>query len=489
MLAPLFSVKLFAALFFGTLIGLILGILPGLGPTTGGALILPFTIALDPLSAIILLTSIYCAGTYGGAITAVLINTPGTPAAAATCLDGYPLAQKGEAGRALGIATVASTFGGVFSVFVLVAFAPLLAQIAYEFGQPEYFALAIFGLTMLASIGEGSPIKNLIAGAFGILVSTVGKDFMTSIDRFTFGINELSEGISFIPVVVGLFAISEMLIQSTLLNQIFNRVALKAIKLPSKNDYKLIWKTILRSSGIGAFIGVLPAEGGTVASLIGYSEAKRWSNTPEDFGKGSIEGIAGAEAANNAATGGAMVPTLALGIPGSATTAVILTGLIIHGVRPGPALFREQPDFLYGIFGAMLLANVLFFAFGILGAKIFARVTLIPNQFLWPMIFTLSVCGTYSLGQSYMDIWIMLTFGVLGFFMRRFGFSVVPVIIGLILGELVEGTLRQSLVIFDGNWLMFMQRPIVVLFFFLSVMALLTPYIRIKRTSTYKENK
>ena len=236
---------------------------------------------LDPLSAIILLTSIYCAGTYGGAITAVLINTPGTPAAAATCLDGYPLAQKGEAGRALGMATVSSTVGGIFSVIILVFFAPLLAKLAYEFGQPEYFALAIFGLTMLASIGDGSPIKNLIAGAFGILISTIGKDFMTSIDRFTYGINELSEGIGFIPVVVGLFAISEMLTQSTLLDQVFKRVALKAVKLPSLNDYKQTWKTILRSSGIGSFIGVLPAEGGTVASLIGYSEAKRFSKNHE----------------------------------------------------------------------------------------------------------------------------------------------------------------------------------------------------------------
>ena len=278
MMAPLFSSILLLVLFFGTLFGLILGVLPGLGPTTGGALILPFTMTLDPLSAIVLLTSIYCAGTYGGAITAILINTPGTPAAAATCLDGYPLAQKGEAGRALGMATVSSTVGGIFSVIILVFFAPLLAKLAYEFGQPEYFALAIFGLTRLASIGEGSPIKNLIAGAFGILISTIGKDFMTSIDRFTYGINELSEGIGFIPVVVGLFAISEMLTQSTLLDQVFKRVALKAVKLPSLNDYKLTWKTILRSSGIGSFIGVLPAEGGTVASLIGYSEAKRFSN-------------------------------------------------------------------------------------------------------------------------------------------------------------------------------------------------------------------
>ncbi|EMH80597.1 hypothetical protein HIMB114_00009950 [alpha proteobacterium HIMB114] len=480
MVAPILSSKLLIILFLGTLFGLILGVLPGLGPTTGGALILPFTITLDPLSAIVLLTAIYCAGTYGGAITAILINTPGTPAAAATCLDGYPLAQKGEAGRALGMATFGSAFGGLFSVIVLVFFAPILANIAYEFGQPEYFALAIFGLTMLASIGEGSPTKNLIAGAFGILLSTVGKDVMASIDRFTFGVNELTEGIGFIPVVVGMFAMSELLVQSNLTNQIFERIAMKAVRLPSKDDFKYCFKTILRSSGIGSFIGILPAEGGTVASLIGYSEAKRWSKKPEEFGKGAIDGIAGAETANNAATGGAMVPTLALGIPGSATTAVILTGLIIHGLRPGPDLFKEQPEFLYGIFGAMFFANILFFIFGFFGAKIFARITLIPNRLLWPMIFTLSVCGTYSLNQSFTDVFLMISFGIIGYVMRKFGFSVVPVIIGLILGQLVELTLRQSLVIFDGDWTLFLTRPIVVTFFILSVVALIFPNIRKK---------
>ena len=480
MIAPILSSKLLIILFLGTLFGLILGVLPGLGPTTGGALILPFTITLDPLSAIVLLTAIYCAGTYGGAITAILINTPGTPAAAATCLDGYPLAQKGEAGRALGMATFGSAFGGLFSVLVLVLFAPILANIAYEFGQPEYFALAIFGLTMLASIGEGSPTKNLIAGAFGILLSTVGKDVMASIDRFTFGVNELTEGIGFIPVVVGMFAMSELLVQSNLTNQIFERIAMKAVRLPSKEDFKYCFKTILRSSGIGSFIGILPAEGGTVASLIGYSEAKRWSKKPEEFGKGAIDGIAGAETANNAATGGAMVPTLALGIPGSATTAVILTGLIIHGLRPGPDLFKEQPEFLYGIFGAMFFANILFFIFGFFGAKIFARITLIPNRLLWPMIFTLSVCGTYSLNQSFTDVFLMIGFGIIGYVMRKFGFSVVPVIIGLILGQLVELTLRQSLVIFDGDWTLFFTRPSVVTFFILSVVALIFPNIRKK---------
>src|SRR5210317_572110 len=477
MMAPLFSSKLLLILFFGTLFGLILGVLPGLGPTTGGALILPFTMTLDPLSAIVLLTSIYCAGTYGGAITAILINTPGTPAAAATCLDGYPLAQKGEAGRALGMATVSSTVGGIFSVIILVFFAPILAQLAYEFGQPEYFALAIFGLTMLASIGEGSPIKNLIAGAFGILISTVGKDFMTSIDRFTFGINELTEGIGFIPVVVGLFAMSEMLTQSTLINQVFNRITLKAIKLPSKDDYKKTWKTILRSSGIGSFIGVLPAEGGTVVSLIGYSEAKRFSKKRDEFGKGSIEGIAGAEAANNAATGGAMVPTMVLGIPGSGTTAIILVGLMVHGLRPGAYLFTEQVEKVYQIFGSMLLANLMFMAMGLYAARLFARVSLVPISILWPIVFALSVIGAYALSQSLIDVWIALIFGVIGFFARRHGFAVAPIAVGLILGEMVETNLQHSLKMYDGQWWMIFAQPLALFFLVLAFLGLCGPYL------------
>ena len=477
MFAPLFSSKLILVLFLGTLFGLILGVLPGLGPTTGGALILPFTMTLDPLSAIVLLTAIYCAGTYGGAITAVLINTPGTPAAAATCLDGYPLAQKGEAGRALGMATVSSVIGGIFSVVVLVFFAPLLAQLAYEFGQPEYFALAIFGLTMLASIGEGSPLKNLIAGAFGILISTVGKDFMTSIDRFTFGVNELTEGIGFIPVVVGLFAMSEMLTQSTLLNQIFNRVALKAVKLPSISDYKKTWKTILRSSGIGSFIGVLPAEGGTVASLIGYAEAKRWSKNPEEFGKGSIEGIAGAEAANNAATGGAMVPTMVLGIPGSGTTAIILVGLMVHGLRPGVYLFTEQVDKVYQIFGSMFVANVMFMLMGLYAAKLFARVSLVPTQILWPIVFALSVIGAYAFQGQLLDVWLALIFGVIGYFARRHGFSVAPIAVGLILGEMVETNLQHSLKMYDGAWWMILAQPLALMFLVFAFLGLCGPMI------------
>ena len=477
MMAPLFSSKLLIVLFFGTLFGLILGVLPGLGPTTGGALILPFTMTLDPLSAIVLLTSIYCAGTYGGAITAILINTPGTSAAAATTFDGYPLAQKGEAGRALGIAVVSSTVGGVFSVIVLCIAAPLLARVAYEFRPPEYFALTIFGLSMLASISAGGAVKNLIGGIFGVWLSTIGSERVTAIERFMFGNYDLYEGLSFVPVFIGLFAISELLVQSKTVNKIIETVALKAVKLPTKEDYKRIWKTILRSCGIGTFIGVLPAEGATVASMIGYSEAKRWSKNKEEFGKGSIEGIAGAEAANNAATGGAMVPTMVLGIPGSGTTAIILVGLMVHGLRPGAYLFTEQVDKVYQIFGSMLIANLMFMAMGLYAARLFARVSLIPISILWPIVFALSVIGAYALSQSLVDVWIALIFGVIGFFARRHGFAVAPIAVGLILGEMVETNLQHSLKMYDGQWWMILAQPLAAFFLVLAFLGLCGPYL------------
>lgn len=482
-IAALLDPYVLLLIFVGTVGGVIVGALPGLGATVGAALLIPFTITMEPIPAIALLATIYCAATYAGAITAILINTPGTSAAAATCIDGYPLARKGEAGRALGMATVASTIGGMFSVIVLAFTAPALARLAYQFGPPEYFALALFGLSMLASISAGGAVKNLIAGAFGVLLATIGVDMMTGVERFTFGVPELTDGLHFIPVLIGMFAISELLVQSTRLNMVIERVAMKAVRLPSLADYKKTWRTILRSCGIGAFIGVLPAEGATVASMIGYNEARRWSRNKDEFGKGAIEGIAGAEAANNAATGGAMVPTLALGIPGSGTTAVILGALMVHGLRPGPHLFIEQQDFVFAIFGAMLIANIMFFGLGLVGAKLFARVTLIPDTFLWPIVFMLAVVGAYALDQSMIDVWVMLGSGVLGWVMRRFGFSVVPVAIGLILGELVETTFKQSLVMFDNNWWLFVSRPIADLFFVLTVAGLFAPLIfeRLKR--------
>lgn len=471
-LVALADPSLLALLITATLGGVAIGALPGLNATTGAALLLPFTITMDPIAAIAVLTAIYCSATFAGAITAILINTPGTSASAATCLDGYPLAQRGEAGRALGLAVVASTFGGIFSVIILMLAAPLLARAAYNFAPPEYFALTVFGLSMLATIGGGSAIKNLIAGAFGVLLATVGIDLMTSVERFTFGWSELSDGIGFVPVMIGVFGISELLVQASKLDTARHRITMKAIRLPSAADYRRIWKTVLRSSGIGTFIGILPAEGATVASMIGYNEAKRWSKTPEEFGKGAIEGIAGSEAANNSATGGAMVPTLALGIPGSPTAAVILAGLMVHGLRPGPTMFTDQADFAFAIFWSMMFVNLLFIAVGLYGAKLFARVTLIPPPVLWPCVFTFSIVGAYALDQSMLDVWIALGAGVIGYFMRRYGFSVVPLAIGLILGGMLEQRLGQSMVMLDEQWWLMVTRPLTLFFLVLTALAL-----------------
>lgn len=476
-LYALMEPQLLVLLFAGTLGGVIIGALPGLNATTGAALLLPFTITMDPIPAIAILTTIYCAATFAGAITAVLINTPGTSASATTCLDGFPLAQRGEAGRALGMATVSSTIGGIISVVCLMLAAPLMARMAYNFAPPEYFALTVFGISMLATIGDGTPLKNIIAGALGILLATVGKDLLTTVERFTFGFNELSEGIGFVPVMIGIFGISELLVQAERLQAERKLIQVRAIKLPSREDYRKVWKTILRSSGIGTFIGILPAEGATVASMIGYNEARRWSKTPEEFGKGSVEGIAGSEAANNSATGGAMVPTLALGIPGSPTAAVILAGLMVHGLQPGPTMFTEQAEFAYAIFWAMLLVNVTFIFVGLFGAKLFARVTFVPVQILWPIVFTFSIVGAYALDQSMLDVYIALAAGVIGYFMRRFGYSVVPLAIGLILGGMLEKRLGQSLIMLDDQWWLMLTRPLSLLFFTLTILALFGPYV------------
>ncbi|WP_299632269.1 tripartite tricarboxylate transporter permease [uncultured Roseobacter sp.] len=474
-LVALMDPNLLVLLFAATLGGVIIGALPGLNATTGAALLLPFTITMDPIPAIAILTTIYCAATFAGAITAILINTPGTSASATTCLDGYPLAQRGEAGRALGMATISSTIGGIISVICLMLAAPLMARMAYNFAPPEYFALTVFGISMLATIGDGTPLKNIIAGAFGVLLATVGKDLLTTVERFTFGFNELSEGIGFVPVMIGIFGISELLVQAERLSVERRQVFMKTIKLPSRADYARVWKTILRSSGIGTFIGILPAEGATVASMIGYNEARRWSKTPEEFGKGSVEGIAGSEAANNSATGGAMVPTLALGIPGSPTAAVILAGLMVHGLQPGPTMFTEQAEFAYAIFWSMLLVNVMFIFVGLFGAKIFARVTFVPVQILWPIVFTFSIVGAYALDQSMLDVYIAIGAGVIGYFMRRFGYSVVPLAIGLILGGMLEKRLGQSLIMLDDQWWLMFTRPLTLLFFVLTILALFGP--------------
>jgi len=451
--------------------------LPGISGSTTTALLLPLTIAMSPNAALAFLGSLYCAANYGGSITAILINTPGDPSASATAYDGYPLAKRGEAGRALGMSAVASAIGGIFSVIVLIVAAPALARLAYQFGPPEYFALALFGLSMVAAVGGESPTKNLMAGASGVLLATVGLHLMTGVERFTFGVPALSDGLDFIPVLVGLFAVAELFERVAQRGVVQDCIKLNAMKLPSLADFRKCAKAIALSSGIGTFIGALPALGATTAALIAYNETKRWSRHKEEFGKGAIEGVAGPEAANNAAVGGAMVPTLALGIPGSTTTAIILAGLMIQGVRPGPHLFNEQPTLLYVVFGSMLACNLLYLVLGFVFAKAFARITLIPDAYLWPAVFILSVVGAYAPNQSMVDVLVMLVFGVVGYLFRRYGFSPAPLIMGLVLGKMVEETLKQSLLIFDHEWTRFFERPVVVALFAITLVGLVAPLL------------
>jgi putative tricarboxylic transport membrane protein len=464
-------------IFIGVLIGVIVGALPGLSSPMAVALLLPFTITLEPVPAIAMMAALYCAGTFGGSITAILINAPGAPPAAATALDGYPMAQRGEAGRALGLAAVSSICGGIFSLVIFLLATPLLAKIALSFRPMEYFALTIFALSMLASISGRSSLRNLISGAFGVLIGTIGIHLTTGVERFTFGLPQLTEGINFVPVLIGLFAIAELFNQSQALDVAYERISKVVIRLPGREDFKRVWTTILRSSGIGTFIGILPAEGATVAAIMGYNEARRWSKNKAEFGHGAPEGIAGPEAANNAATGGAMVPTLALGIPGSATTALILAALIMHGFRPGPYLMQNTPEFVYAIFTAMLVANFMFLGIGLAGAKIFSRITLIPRTLLWPSVFVFSLIGAYAYASSIFDVWVMLIAGVLGFFMLRHGFGPAPLVMGLILGKLVEETFSQSMIILDNNWLRFFESPIVNVFFALTLLSLTWPLL------------
>ncbi len=464
-------------IFVAVLIGVIVGALPGLSSPMAVALLLPFTISMEPVPAISMMAALYCAGTFGGSICAILINAPGAPPAVATAFDGYPMAKRGEAGRALGIAAISSISGGIFSLIIFLVATPLLAKIATSFRPMEYFALAVFALSMLASISGKSPVRNLIAGAVGVLLGTVGIHLTTGVERFTFDLPVMTGGIGFVPVLIGLFALAELLNQSEAADKAYERIKAVVVKLPTREDLRRIWGTILRSSGIGTFIGVLPAEGATVAAIMGYNEAKRWSKHKEEFGTGCPEGIAGPEAANNAATGGAMVPTLALGIPGSATTAVILAALIMHGFRPGPYLMKQTPEFVYAIFAAMLLANFMFLVIGLAGAKVFSRITLIPRSFLWPAVFVFALVGSYSYGASLMDVWVMLIAGFIGFVMLRHSFAPAPLVMGLILGKLVEESFSQSMILLDNQWWRLLESPIVDFFFLLTALSLCWPLI------------
>jgi putative tricarboxylic transport membrane protein len=445
----------------GVLLGVVLGAIPGLNSTMGVALLIPFTYAMNPTNGLALLAAVYCGGTYGGSISAILFNVPGAPEASATVFDGYQMAKKGQAAQALGYAVMCSCLGGLFSVLVLNLVAPELAKVALTFSQPEYFALAVTALTLIASLGARGMKKAAISGAFGLLAATVGIDPMTSDARFAFGGKSLIGGINFIPAIIGAFAVGEVLSRAET-GMKKGEVLTKKIStiLPRVKDiFRMKW-LMLRSAIIGTWIGILPGVGATTAAFVGYAEAVRWSKHPEKFGTGIPEGIAGPETANNAATGGAMVPLLTLGIPGSATTAVMIGGFLVHGLQPGPMLFMNQPKLMYSIFIAMYLANIFMLFAGLGVAKVFSNFAKVRYSLIGPCIFLFAAIGSFGIRNDLMDLWIMLFFGVIGYFMNKYGYPLAPMIIGLVLGPLTEISLRRGLRMTDFQLAPFFFRPI-----------------------------
>lgn len=466
---------------FGVVSGIIIGALPGLTANMGVALLIPFTFNLDPASGLILLTAVYTAAIYGGSIPAILLHTPGTSASAATAIDGYELSKQGKAATAIRISTFSSAFGGLVSGIFLLLLTPSLSLISLKFGPPEYFLLAIFGLTAIASVSSGSLSKGLISGGIGLLLGTVGMEINSGFPRFTFGVPQLQSGISFVPAMIGLFSLSQVLMMGKQSDQsVTNRkIKFEGFRLfPKKQELKEVGKTNIRSSLIGVLVGILPGAGGDIASWVSYSEGKRFSKNPEKFGKGSIEAVASSEAANNAVTGASLIPLLTLGIPGSSTAAVLLGGLMIKGLVPGRELFTTYGQITYTVMFGFLLANIVMYFVGMLSSKYLQTISSIPNKVLAPMIVILCVIGSYALGNNLFDVWIMVIFGLIGYFMRNHGFHPAPLVLGLILGPIVEQGFRQTLQLSQGNLLGYVLiRPISVILILLILLAVFTPLI------------
>ncbi len=465
--------------FTGSMVGILFGALPGISSAMGCVLLLPFTFHMGAIPALLLLTSAFCGATYGGSITAILFKTPGTPEAVMTTFDGYAMHQKGQGGKALGIAISCSVIGGLFSSFALLLVAPPLARVALSFGPAEYLALAILGLSAISSLGHRSQIKSIISCCIGLVLATFGTDMITGIERYTFGSLLLLNGVNFIPVMIGAFAAAEVF------KQISERTVQQALKierikvqLMSVKEFLDMKWVILKSAVLGLMIGILPGTGGTIASVMAYSEAVRSSKHPERFGTGIPEGVAAPETANNASTGGALVPTLTLGIPGSGTTAVMLGAFLILGLRPGPLLLREQPVLLYAIFTGMLIANLLLFLGGSLGIRAFSQISRLPYAIQAPIILMLCFVGSYALHNDIGEVWVMLVSGVAGYFLNKHGFPVSGMVLGLVLGDIAEEGLRKAMLISQGNWMKLFLRPVAGPIFLLAILSMLTPFLR-----------
>ncbi|MGD8561468.1 MAG: tripartite tricarboxylate transporter permease [Desulfarculaceae bacterium] len=447
-------------LILGVGLGIIIGIIPGLGAPLGIAIALPFTFYISPIQAFSLLLGIYSGAIYGGSVSAIMLGIPGTPPAAATLMDGYPMMKAGRGGEALTYSLVGSVIGGLFSTVCLMLIAPVLATFAMQFGPSEYFALGVFGIMVVGKVAGDNVFKGFIMGALGIFLTTFGIDPVNANMRFTFGSVDLYAGISFIPLLVGLFAVPEMMFKcEDLAQRVLPKSALN-VKLPGVKALYRFKNVLLRSAIIGTIVGIIPAEGGAVGAFISYGEAKRCSKEPEKFGQGAPEGVLAPETANNATIGGALIPTLTLGVPGSAAAAILLGALMIHGFTPGPRLFSEAPDLMYSIFIGLFIINIimLFLGMGAIGSA--AKIIKVPDRIIIPVVLLLCFLGSYSIKNSMFGVWVMLWAGLFGYIMRKFGFPIIPCVLGFVLGPMIEVNFRQALTISDGNWLVFIDRPI-----------------------------
>jgi len=470
--------------FIGVLIGTLVGVLPGLGPVAAISLLLPTTFHVTPVSAIIMLAGIYYGAMYGGSTTSILVNIPGEAASVVTCLDGYKMARQGRAGPALGIAAFASFIAGTIGVIGLMLIAPPLAEMALKFGPPEYFSLMIMGLTILTFLASGPMWKALLMAAFGLFLGCVGMDTLMGATRFTFDIIELTDGIGLVPVVMGLFGISEVLlnVEQSMERSIFETKIRNL--LPTVKDWADSTWAILRGTIIGFFLGVLPGGGAVISSFVSYAVEKKVSKHPEKFGTGVIQGVAGPESANNAATGGAFIPLLTLGIPANSVMAVLLGAMMIHGMQPGPMLVKEQPGLFWGAITSMYLGNVMLLILNLPLIGLWVKILKVPYPILFPLILLFCLIGAYSLNNSIVEVLIMVIFGLIGYLFKKFEYEAAPLILALVLGPMLETALRRSLLLSAGDPMIFLTRPISAVLMLISFFLLaypLVPWLRKKR--------
>lgn len=449
------SLKSIIIMFIGVAGGIGVGSMPGLTGTMGVALLIPVTFSMDPASGLILLASMYIGAIYGGSISAILLRVPGTPASIATAFDGHVMTKNGEGDLALKTSIVSSFVGGVTGALILIFLSPPLAKVALSFGPDEYFWVAIFGLSIIISLVSENPIKGFISASLGFFVGTIGMDPLIGNTRFAFGNTNLISGINVVVLLIGLYSIPQAL---EMIEEDSSK-SLEIVKTGKKAKLKDVWDdikenswmTYIRSSILGSLVGVIPGAGANIASYLGYNEAKRWSKRPDKFGTGIQEGVAASEAANNGVVGGSLVPLLTLGVPGNAVSAVLIGGLMIQGLRPGPQLFTSDPDIVYSFMGAILFANLIMLLLGYYGANLFVQVVKIPNTILAPIVITLSMIGSYALQNSLFDVALMLSFGMIGYFMRKVNIKSSPAVLALILGPMAEENVRRALMISGGN--------------------------------------